>query len=90
MRERKEQIPNEEVVVVVGGVDHRKQPRAGAGRPISIGDGIISGCVDVYVRCCTFLLKRTPDVAVRERDDNGGGMEQITPAGRSRVAGRVR
>ena len=90
MSERKEQIPNEAVVVVVSRGDHRKQPRAGAGRAISFGDGIISGCVDVYVRCCIFLLKRTPAVAARERDGNEGGMGRLTASGRSSVAGRVR
>lgn len=54
-------------IVWCGGV-HRKQPRAGAGRAISLGDGISNGCVDVYVRCWIFLLKRSPVDVMREGD----------------------
>jgi len=53
MSERKDMVSTSGVdsrVVWCGGV-HRKQPRAGAGRAISFGDGISNGCVDVYVRC---------------------------------------
>jgi hypothetical protein len=41
---------------------HRMQPRAGAGRAVSAGDGMRSGCVVEYVRRWIFLLKRTPFV----------------------------
>jgi len=49
--ERKELTPNG---AAGGGVDgggfQRMQPRAGAGRAISLDDGTSSDCVDVYVR----------------------------------------
>ena len=38
------------------------QPLAGAGRAVSAGVGMRSGCVAVYVRYLIFLLKRTPFV----------------------------
>jgi hypothetical protein len=38
------------------------QPRAGAGRAVSAGVGMRSGCVAVYVRYLIFLLNRTPFV----------------------------
>ena len=60
-RERNELTPNG---AAGGGVDggglQRMQPRAGADRAISPGDGTSSDCVDVYVRYWIFLLKRTP------------------------------
>jgi hypothetical protein len=74
-------MPNGAVFLVASGCDHRTQLRAGAGRAISFGDGIINGCVDVYVRCCVFLLKRTPADAVRERGRNGGGVGRIPAFG---------
>ena len=80
MSERKELTPNSADAVVVRGGDHRMQPRAGAGRAISVGDGISSGCVEVYVRCCVFLLKRTPAVAVRERKA-GASSGRLSAAG---------
>jgi len=91
MSERKELTPNgAAAVLVVGGGDHRMQPRAGAGRAISFGDGTNSGCVDVYVRRCSFLLKRTPASAVRERVVEGEagdeGMEGLSAPDRSDAA----
>lgn len=71
--ERKELTPKGTVFSILNGGDHRKQPRAGAGRAISFGDGISKGCVDVYVRCCVFLLNRTPVVVVCEGGDDVGG-----------------
>lgn len=47
MSDRKELTPNGAAVLVGGGGDHRKQPRAGAGRAISFGDGISNGWVEV-------------------------------------------
>ncbi len=91
MSERKELTPNgAAAVLVVGGGDHRMQPRAGAGRAISFGDGTSSGCVDVYVRRCSFLLKRTPAPAVRERvvevEAGDEGMEGLSAPDRSDAA----
>jgi len=89
MSERKELTPNGAAVFLVGGGTHRKQPRAGAGRAISFGDGISNGWVDVYVRCCSFLLKRTPAAAVREGSGDVEGMEDFSGFGRSDTAGRA-
>jgi len=90
MSERKELTPNGAAVSVVSGGDHRKQPRAGAGRAISFGDGISKGCVDVYVRCCIFLLKRTRAVAAREGDGEGmEGLSESRPIGRGGESERI-
>ena len=87
MRERKELIPNGAVDSVVFGGIHRRHPRAGASRAISLGDGISNGCVDVYVRCCNFLLKRTQAVALREAElvegEMGDCFESRSESGRS-------
>jgi len=90
MSERKELTPNGAAASVVSGGDHRKQPRAGAVRAISFGDGISKGCVAVYVRCCIFLLKRTRAVAVCERDGDDEGLDGLSKSGRSGAAGRAR
>ena len=65
MSERKELTPNGAAVLAGNGGVQRMQPRAGGGRAISLGDGTSNGWVDVYVRCCSFLLKRTPGTVVR-------------------------
>ena len=65
MSERNEQTPNGAAVLVGDGGVQRMQPRAGGSRAISLGDGTSNGWVDVYVRCCSFLLKRTPGTVVR-------------------------
>ena len=87
MRERKELIPNSAVGSVVFGGIHRRHPRAGASRAISLGDGISNGWVDVYVRCCNFLLKRTQAVALRETElvegEMGDCFESRSGSGRS-------
>ena len=84
MSERKELTPNgPAATLTAGGGDHRKQPRAGAGRAISFGDGTSSDCVDVYVRCCSFLLKRTAATAARETEAGDEGMEGFSASDRS-------
>ena len=65
--ERKELTPNGAVVLAGDGGVQRMQPRAGGSRAISLGDGTSNGWVDVYVRCCSFLLKRTPAPVVHAR-----------------------
>lgn len=65
MSERKELIPNGAAILAGAAGAHRRQPRAGGGRAISPGEGTSNGWVDVYVRCCSFLLKRTPATVVR-------------------------
>jgi len=83
MSERKELTPKGPAAALTGGGgDHRMQPRAGAGRAISCCDGTSSDCVDVYVRDCSFLLKRTPAFAVRDGEEGDDeGMETVSELG---------
>ena len=90
MSERKELAPNAVAVVAVCGGDQRMQLRAGAGRAISLCDGISNGCVDVYVRCCIFLLKRTPADAEPGRDAREDGMGACSGSGRLSATEGVR
>jgi hypothetical protein len=60
------------------------QPRAGAGRAISLDDGTSNDCVDVYVRYWIFLLNRTPaDTVLRDGLGVFGATGGFSASGRS-------
>lgn len=91
--ERKELTPKavrEPVVDVVCGGDHLKQPRAGAVRAISFGDGVSSGCVAVYVRYCIFLLKRRSAFITRAEGTVVAEMRSLCESSRSSMTGSAR